>query len=84
VGLTQFSRILEELEIELMCANSSQANGRVERANKMLQDRLIKEMRPIPLKKRAHGCPTLLRILTAALIDTSAIERGGDGGITSG
>ncbi|MCG9661289.1 ISNCY family transposase [Vibrio mediterranei] len=45
VGLTQFSRILDELGIELICANSSQAKGRVERANKTLQDRLIKEMR---------------------------------------
>lgn len=31
--------------IELICANSSQAKGRVERVNKTLQDRLIKEMR---------------------------------------
>ncbi len=45
VGLTQFRRILDELGIELICANSSQAKGRVERANKTLQDRLIKEMR---------------------------------------
>ncbi|WP_157633222.1 ISNCY family transposase [Vibrio bivalvicida] len=45
VGLTQFGRILDELGIELICANSSQAKGRVERANKTLQDRLIKEMR---------------------------------------
>nr|SHO10280.1 Putative phage intergrase [Moritella viscosa] len=34
-----------ELNIDLICANSSQAKGRVERANKTLQDRLIKEMR---------------------------------------
>ncbi|BDR13605.1 transposase [Vibrio sp. STUT-A11] len=45
VGLTQFGRILDEFGIELICANSSQAKGRVERANKTLQDRLIKEMR---------------------------------------
>lgn len=31
--------------IELICANSSEAKGRVERANQTLQDRLIKEMR---------------------------------------
>ncbi len=29
----------------MICANSSQAKGRVERANKTLQDRLVKEMR---------------------------------------
>lgn len=43
--ITQFGRALKDLNIELICANSSQAKGRVERANKTLQDRLIKEMR---------------------------------------
>ncbi|EPG0369343.1 ISNCY family transposase [Photobacterium damselae] len=43
--LTQFGRVLHDLNIELICANSSQAKGRVERANKTLQDRLVKEMR---------------------------------------
>jgi transposase len=44
-GETQFSRALRELDIELICANSPQAKGRVERANRTLQDRLIKELR---------------------------------------
>jgi len=44
-GETQFSRAMRELDIELICANSPQAKGRVERANSILQDRLIKEMR---------------------------------------
>ena len=43
--MTQFGRVLHDLNIELICANSSQAKGRVERANKTLQDRLVKEMR---------------------------------------
>jgi len=43
--LTQFGRVLNDLNIELICANSSQAKGRVERANKTLQGRLVKEMR---------------------------------------
>lgn len=43
--IIQYGRALHELNIELICANSSQAKGRVERANKTLQDRLIKEMR---------------------------------------
>ncbi|MGE9805767.1 integrase core domain-containing protein, partial [Escherichia coli] len=34
-----------DIGVELICANSPQAKGRVERANKTLQDRLIKEMR---------------------------------------
>jgi len=43
--MTEYGRALYELNIDLICANSSQAKGRVERANKTLQDRLIKEMR---------------------------------------
>jgi len=44
-GQTQFSRAMGELGIELICANSPQAKGRVERANRVLQDRLVKELR---------------------------------------
>ncbi len=42
---TQFKRALDELGIELICANSPQAKGRVERANRTFQDRLVKAMR---------------------------------------
>ena len=44
-GMTQFGRALAELNIEILCANSSQAKGRGERANRTLQDRLVKELR---------------------------------------
>lgn len=44
-GMTQFGRALNELNIEILRANSSQAKGRVERANRTLQDRLVKELR---------------------------------------
>jgi transposase len=44
-NLTQFGRAMKELDIEIICANSPQAKGRVERANETLQDRLVKEMR---------------------------------------
>src|SRR5829696_375397 len=44
-GMTQFGRALSELNIEILCANSSQAKGCVERANRTLQDRLVKELR---------------------------------------
>ena len=44
-GLTQFGRALQELDIQIICANSPQAKGRVERANQTLQDRLVKELR---------------------------------------
>ena len=42
---TQFSRAMKTLRIQIICANTPQAKGRVERANQTLQDRLIKEMR---------------------------------------
>jgi hypothetical protein len=41
--MTQFGRALHALNIDIICANSSPAKGRVERANKTLQDRLVKE-----------------------------------------
>lgn len=44
-NLTQFKRALRTLGIRSILANSPQAKGRVERANRTLQDRLIKEMR---------------------------------------
>jgi transposase len=44
-GMTQFGRALSKLKIEIICANSSQAKGRVERAHATLQDRLVKELR---------------------------------------
>jgi transposase len=43
--LTQFGRAMQELDIQIICANTPQAKGRVERANQTLQDRLPKEMR---------------------------------------
>ena len=42
---TQFERAMGDLDVELICADSPQAKGRVERANATLQDRLVKEMR---------------------------------------
>ncbi|WP_423841146.1 ISNCY family transposase [Vibrio mytili] len=55
VGQTQYGRILRELGIELICANSSQAKGRVERANQTLQDRLVKEMRLQGIDNMEHA-----------------------------
>ena len=43
--ITQFERANKELGITIIHARSPQAKGRVERANRTLQDRLIKEMR---------------------------------------
>lgn len=44
-GLTQFGRAMQELDIQILCANTPQAKGRIERANQTLQDRLVKELR---------------------------------------
>lgn len=42
---SQFGRALATLGIGSICANSPQAKGRVERANGVLQDRLVKALR---------------------------------------
>lgn len=44
-GLTDFGRAMQELGVRIICANTPQAKGRVERANQTLQDRLTKELR---------------------------------------
>jgi transposase len=43
-SLTQFGRAMAELGVEIIAAHSPQAKGRVERANRTLQDRLVKEL----------------------------------------
>ncbi len=52
-GITQFGRACQELEIQIVCANTPQAKGRVERANQTLQDRLVKELRLAGISDRA-------------------------------
>lgn len=44
-GMTQFGRAMKHIEIEIICANTPQAKGRVERVIETLQDRLVKELR---------------------------------------
>jgi transposase len=43
--LTQFGRAMKDLGVTLIMAHSPQAKGRVERKNRTLQDRLVKELR---------------------------------------
>jgi transposase len=43
-ALTQFGRAMRELSVGIIAAHSPQAKGRVERANRTLQDRLVKEL----------------------------------------
>lgn len=42
---TQFERAMQALEIELICAHSPQAKGRVERVHQTFQDRFTKALR---------------------------------------
>jgi Helix-turn-helix domain len=58
-GLSQFGRALRELNIELLCARSPEAKGRVERANGTLQDRLVKELRLRGLNDSVAATPFL-------------------------
>lgn len=52
--LTQVGRALHQLGVEHIMAYSPQARGRSERANRTLQDRLVKEL-------QSHGIRTLAR-----------------------
>ena len=54
-ALTQFGRAMQELDIQIICANSPQAKGRVERVIQTLQDRLPKELRLRGISNRAEG-----------------------------
>jgi transposase len=54
-ALTQFGRAMQELDIQIICANTPQAKGRVERVNQTLQDRLVKEMRLRGISSMAEG-----------------------------
>ena len=44
-GITQFGRAMSSLNIDIICANTPAAKGRVERAHLTLQDRLVKELK---------------------------------------
>ena len=44
-ALTQFGRAMQQLNIQIICAHTPQAKGRVERVIQTLQDRLPKELR---------------------------------------
>ena len=53
--LSQFGRAMQELDIQIICANTPQAKGRVERVIQTLQDRLPKEMRLRGIHSQAAG-----------------------------
>src|SRR3979490_130762 len=77
-GMTQFGRALSELNIEILCANTSQAKGRVERAHHTLQDRLVKELRlaGISTIEAANGfLPAFVQTYNARFAKPPASER---------
>lgn len=47
---TQFARAMESLDIKMIQAHSAQAKGRVERANRTLQDRVPKKLKLLGIK----------------------------------
>ena len=51
--ITQFTRAMTELGIDVICANSPQAKGRVERSFGTHQDRLVKELRLAGISTKA-------------------------------
>ena len=55
---------MKELSIELICAHSPQAKGRVERANQTLQDRLVKELRLRSISSLAEANAYLPEFIT--------------------
>ena len=63
-ALTQFGRAMQELDIQIICANTPQAKGRVERMNETLQDRLVKEMRLRGISNLADGNAYLPEFMT--------------------
>jgi hypothetical protein len=54
-ALTQFTRAMRELDIEMLFAHSPQAKGRVERTFQTHQDRLVKELRLAGISDMASG-----------------------------
>jgi hypothetical protein len=53
--ISQFTRAMGELGIEVLCANSPQAKGRVERSFGTHQDRLVKELRLAGISDKARA-----------------------------
>jgi hypothetical protein len=64
-GVTQFGRALLALNIDIICANSPQAKGRIERAFGTLQDRMVKELRLAGVSSMAAANAWLPRFITA-------------------
>jgi winged helix-turn helix protein len=64
-GVTQFGRALLALNIDIICANSPQAKGRIERPLGTLQDRMVKELRLAGISSMAAANAWLPGFITA-------------------
>jgi Helix-turn-helix domain len=62
-AVTQFGRALRELGIELICAHSPQAKGRIERSFGTAQDRWVKELRLAGVESAEGANEVLTRLL---------------------
>lgn len=60
--LTQFTRAMKELEVTVICADSPQAKGRVERGFGTHQDRLVKELRLAGISNMMDGDEFLSKV----------------------
>lgn len=63
--LTHFGRSCQKLGIQIICANSPQAKGRVERNHGVYQDRLVKEFR----LKGSNTIDEANKLLTRGFVD---------------
>lgn len=62
-AVTQFGRALQELGIDLICARSPQAKGRIERSFGTAQDRWVKELRLAGVQSVEGANEVLTRLL---------------------
>ena len=72
--LTQFTRAMRELDIEVICAHSPQAKGRVERSFDTHQDRLVKELRLAQISTAPEANRFLQQVYLPAHHAASAVE----------
>ncbi len=63
--LSQYTRAMEELDIQMIFADSPQAKGRVERGFRTHQDRLVKELRLAGISDMASANEFLERVYIA-------------------
>ena len=79
--MTQFERVMQDLNIYLISANSPQAKGRIERLFGTLQDRLVKEMRLAQINTPEDGNKFLKEVFITKFNDKFAVAPAKTGGV---